>query len=75
MQQSADNVTYAVDKLTVPAVAWVCHWLHIALPDLVLLATLVYTILQITVLVRAWAKRHTKETENNDNGSKRRDTR
>ena len=69
MQQSAGSVTYAVDKLTVPAVAWLAHWLHIALPDLVLLATLIYTVLQIVVLVRARAKNKPDSKEKDDNGS------
>lgn len=67
MQQSAGSVTYAVDKLTVPAVAWGAHWLHIALPDLVLLATLIYTVLQIVVLIRARAKN--KPNKDDEHGS------
>ena len=69
MSESAGSVTYAVDKLTVPAVAWAAHWLHIALPDMVLLATLIYTILQIAVLIKARAKRHVEDKEKNNNGS------
>lgn len=66
MHNPAGSLSNAVDKLTVPAVAWLTHILHIALPDLVLLATLVYTVLQVAVILRGWTKK--KTTKENDDG-------
>lgn len=62
------NVASAVDKFTVPVVAWLTHLLHIALPDLVLLATLIYTVLQIVAILRS-RKKVKQTTEDEDNGS------
>lgn len=69
MQESAGSLTYAVNKLTVPAVTWIAYWLHIALPDLVLLATFIYTVAQIVVLVRSHFKNKTQAQEKDNHGS------
>lgn len=72
MHHNAGSVASAIDKFTVPAFAWLTHVLHVALPDLVLMVTLIYTVLQIVVLIRNSNSRKEKPKEDkkeSNNGS------
>lgn len=65
MQDVLESITSASNKFMLPAMAWLAHWLHVALPDFVLLVTLLYTILQIAVIIRQhWLKKESKEESN-----------